>query len=213
MAWTSEREKAHRRLNTGASVDLFWLPLGAGAGGRCVRGSGRVYEALTATHRHRQLLSLYHSALIVQLDSHAYVIEMAPVWAVRDPNRGVIAEGPVGSPWLGRSRLFRYEIHCWRDGTIPDAAAAVDSPERASTDRAMARKVVELLPSCPVVTWGRDELRTGEMWNSNSLTAWLLARSGHDTDAIRPPTGGRAPGWAAGLTVAGRGEHHHCCPV
>ena len=53
--------------------------------------------------------------------------------------------------------------------------------------------------------WGRDELRAGEMWNSNSFIAWLLARSGIDTDTIRPPDNGRAPGWEAGLVVARRG--------
>ena len=79
---------------------------------------------------------------------------------------------------------------------------AVDSPRRLSTDRVLSRKVLDLVPSCPLLTWGRDERLTGEMWNSNSLTAWLLARSGHDTDAIQPPPGGRAPGWDAGLTVA-----------
>jgi hypothetical protein len=52
--------------------------------------------------------------------------------------------------------------------------------------------------------WGRDELGTGEMWNSNSVIAWLLARSGLPTDAIRPPAGGRAPGWEAGLVTARR---------
>jgi hypothetical protein len=193
---------APQRSSTGASVDLYWLPLGAGAGGWCVRGSGRLYEAMAANRGHRPRSDLYHSALIVELDDHAFAIEMAPVWAVRDHERGVISEGPVGSPSWGRSRLFRYEIRCWRDGTIPDAATAVDSPRRLSTDRVMAQRVLELVPSCPVLTWGRDEHRTGDMWNSNSLTAWLLARSGHATDAIGPPAGGRAPGWAAGLTVA-----------
>jgi hypothetical protein len=43
---------------------------------------------------------------------------------------------------------------------------------------------------------------TGEMWNSNSLTAWLLAGSGHDLAVVEPPTGGRAPGWSAGLALA-----------
>ena len=42
--------------------------------------------------------------------------------------------------------------------------------------------------------WGRDELHAGEMWNSNSLIAWLLARSGHHPDAIEMPARGRAPG-------------------
>ena len=42
------------------------------------------------------------------------------------------------------------------------------------------------------------------MWTSNSLTSWLIARSGLDVDAVRPPAGGRAPGWRAGIVVAGR---------
>lgn len=46
------------------------------------------------------------------------------------------------------------------------------------------------------------ELRAGEMWNSNSMLAWLIASTGPDVDAIKPPAGGRAPGWNAGV-VAG----------
>jgi hypothetical protein len=42
------------------------------------------------------------------------------------------------------------------------------------------------------------------MWNSNSVIAWLIARSGMDTDSIHPPKAGRAPGWQAGLVVARR---------
>ena len=40
------------------------------------------------------------------------------------------------------------------------------------------------------------------MWNSNSLTAWLLAGSGPGIAAVVPPAGGRAPGWSAGLALA-----------
>jgi hypothetical protein len=47
-------------------------------------------------------------------------------------------------------------------------------------------------------------LRAGEMWNSNSVIAWVLARSGLPTNSIHPPVGGRAPGWAAGLALASR---------
>ena len=50
--------------------------------------------------------------------------------------------------------------------------------------------------------WGRDECNVGEMWNSNSVISWALARSGADIDAVRVPSGGRAPGWDAGLAVA-----------
>ena len=188
------------------SVDLYWLPLGSGAGGRCVRTSGRVYEALTALRRHRSPMDLYHSALVVHLDGAAFTIEMTPVWAVGVPDRGVVGEGPVGLPLLGRSRLFRYEVRCWRDGTIPDLGAAVESPRRVSSDHLTAGRVLQLVPSFPLATWGLDEQRTGEMWNSNSLTSWLLARSGHDTGAsnIQRPAHGRAPGWTAGLVVADR---------
>jgi hypothetical protein len=51
---------------------------------------------------------------------------------------------------------------------------------------------------------GRDELGTGEMWNSNSVIATVLARSGIDAGAIQPPSQGRAPGWCAGVVVAHR---------
>jgi hypothetical protein len=56
----------------------------------------------------------------------------------------------------------------------------------------------------PTPVWGRDELHTGEMWNSNSLISWLIARSGIDVDSVAPPTRGRAPGWRAGIVVAHR---------
>jgi hypothetical protein len=56
----------------------------------------------------------------------------------------------------------------------------------------------------PTPVWGRDELKAGEMWNSNSVIAWTIAGAGVPTDALRPPPGGRAPGWSAGLKVARR---------
>jgi hypothetical protein len=188
------------------TVDLYWLPLGAG-GVATVRWSGRVYEALAARHAHRRACDLYHSALEVCLDGDRFVIEMAPVWSGRQPERGVVAEGAVGLPWLGRSRLFRYEVRRWRGGTIPDVAEAVASPRRVSEDPGRSRRVLDLVPAFPTATWGRDELRAGEMWNSNSLVAWLLARGGHPVDRIGPPAGGRAPGWSAGLVVARRAAY------
>ncbi len=42
------------------------------------------------------------------------------------------------------------------------------------------------------------------MWNSNSVTSWILRSGGVDTTLLAPPNGGRAPGWDAGLVVAGR---------
>ncbi|MFZ0158608.1 MAG: hypothetical protein WAL50_06225, partial [Kineosporiaceae bacterium] len=187
---------------TRVGVDLYWLPLGAG--GHVVRWNGRIFEALVARRQHRRPCDLFHSALQVRLDGARYVIEQAPVWNSRAAERGAVREGPVGSARLGRWRLFRYEVRCWRDGVIPDLDEAVDSPQQLSGTDAQSRRVLELVADVPTPTWGRDELGTGEMWNSNSVVSWLLARSGHDTDTITPPSGGRAPGWAAGLALADR---------
>jgi hypothetical protein len=189
---------------TAAAVDLYWLPLGAG--GHFVRLNGRVYEALMARLERRQPCDLYHSALQVEAAGEKFVIEQTPVPNLSGTERGVVAEGAVGSRWAGRFRLFRYEIRVWRDGHIPDVAEAVDSPRRLSNDEDRARRVLDVVGRVPTPVWGRDELGTGEMWNSNSVIAWVLARSGIDTAAIRPPVGGRAPGWQAGLEVARRRE-------
>jgi hypothetical protein len=185
-------------------IDLYWLPLGAG--GHSVRWNGRLYEVLAALHEHRPARSLYHSALEVAHENSRYAIEMAPVWNEAATERGVVCEGPVGARWLGRYRAFRYEVRCWRDGRIPDVAEAVQSPERVSDDPARAAAVLEILHSVPSFIWGRDELGSGDMWNSNSLVSWVLARTGHDMASIQPPAGGRAPGWLAGLALASRQE-------
>jgi hypothetical protein len=189
---------------SGASVDLYWLPLGAG--GRFVRLNGRAYEALMATIERRPACDLYHSALQVEVPDGKFVIEQAPVHDWSGKERGVVAEGPVGARWAGRFRIFRYEIRLWPGGHIPDVAEAVDSPRPLSDEEQCARRVLDLILRIPTPVWGRDEFGTGEMWNSNSVIAWVLARSGIDADSIRPPAGGRAPGWQAGLEVAHRQE-------
>ncbi len=95
-------------LSRPSFVDLYWLPLGAG--GRFVRLNGRAVEGIDAALHRRRPCDLYHSALEVCLSGDRYVIEQGPIWNTPDPRRGVVCEGPVGSAWLGRSRLFRYEI-------------------------------------------------------------------------------------------------------
>jgi len=184
-----------------ASIELYWLPLGAG--GWFVRLNGRIYEAIRALLERRRPLNLYHSALLVQLPEGSFVIENC--WPIPDTGRaarGVVVQGPVASRRMARWRVFRYEVRRWRDGIIADVDAAVASPQLLSDDPDVARRLLELVGSLPRPVWGRDELRTGEMWNSNSVIAWLLARSGLPTASIRPPAGGRAPGWQAGLAVA-----------
>jgi hypothetical protein len=163
-----------------------------------------VYEALVARMERRGACDLYHSALQVELPEARFVIEQTPVPDLSGKQRGVVAQGAVGSRWAGRFRIFRYEIRLWRDGRIPDVAEAVESPRRLTTDEDRAKRVLELVAQVPTPVWGRDELGTGEMWNSNSVIAWVIARSGMDTDSIQPPPGGRAPGWQAGVLVARR---------
>jgi len=99
----------------GSSVQLYWLPLGAGTGAsdRVVRLSGRLYD------------------------------------------RGVVAEGPVGLSVLAGLRLFRYEVRCWRDGVLGDAACAVRSPLLLSGDHEHSARVLACLPEFPVATWAR----------------------------------------------------------
>ena len=106
--------------------------------------------------------------------------------------------------WLGRFRVFRYEIRRWRDGQIPDIDQAIGSPVRLTDDVEVAERILHLLPSIPTPVWGRDEFDTGEMWNSNSIVSWVLARSGVHVESIHPPAKGRAPGWDAGVAIAVR---------
>jgi hypothetical protein len=183
-------------------VDLYWLPLGAG--GHSVRLNGRVYEAVAARLERRPPCDLYHSALVVRVPEGRFVIEQAPVRDSNGEERGVVVEGSVGSRWAGRFRLFRYEVRRWRDGVIPDIREAVESPQQLTVDPLLAQHVLDLVPAVPKLVWGRDESQAGEMWNSNSLTSWLIARSGLHVESVHPPAGGRAPGWRAGLVVARR---------
>jgi hypothetical protein len=186
-----------------AGIELYWLPLGAG--GWFVRLNGRLYEAVHALLERRRPLDLYHSALQVRLPEGRFVIENC--WPIPDADpakRGVVVEGPVASRRLARWRVFRYEVRRWRGGVIADAEEAVASPQPLSDDPLLARRLLELVGFLPSPVWGRDELQTGEMWNSNSVISWLLAQSGLPTDAIGPPAGGRAPGWQAGLVTARR---------
>jgi len=185
-----------------ASIDLYWIPLGAGGAG-FVRLNGRVYEAIKARLERRRPLDLYHTALEVRVTEGRFIIENA--WPSPDADtaaRGVVVEGPVGSRRLVRLRPFRYEVRCWLDGIIPDAGEAVASPQVLSDDPRLARRLLDLVASVPAQIWGRDELHAGDMWNSNSVISWLLARCGLPADDIRPPAGGRAPGWKAGIVSA-----------
>jgi hypothetical protein len=214
MAEVSQPKPTDAPAASRTGIELYWLPLGAG--GWFVRLNGRIWEGLHALLERRRPLDLYHTALVVGVPKGRVVVENCwPIPNADGPSRGVLVEGPVGSRRMGRWRMFRYEVRCWPDGTIADADEAVVSPQLLSDDPVVARRLLELVRCLPSPAWGRDELGTGEMWNSNSVIAWLLARSGLPTDTIRPPAGGRAPGWQAGLTVARRspGGSDHAAEV
>jgi len=185
-----------------AAVELYWIPLGAG--GHSVRINGQVFEAIAAACQHRRPCDLYHAALVVKAEDARYTIELAPSPNADEARRGVVATGAVGSRHAGRLRAFRYEVRCWPGGSIPDLGEAVGGPRLMTSDPAVARRLLDLVATVPTPVWGRDDLKTGEMWNSNSVTAWLLATADLSTDHFKPPPRGRAPGWHAGLEVARR---------
>jgi hypothetical protein len=184
-----------------ATVDLSWIPLGAGQ--HVVRLSGKLFEVVSARVHARPPCDLYHSALVVVVPEGRFVIEQTPVIDGQGDRRGVVLEGPVGTRLAGRFRLFRYEVRRWRDGVIPDIAAAV-STVRVADDPVITGRILDLVPSVPPLVWGRDHGGTGDMWNSNSVISWLLARAGVDAAGISPPRRGRAPGWHAGIVIASR---------
>ena len=176
--------------------------MGAGGVG-FIRLNGRIYEAIRARIERRRPLDLYHTALEVRVAEGRFIIENA--WPSPDSDiaaRGVVLEGPVFDRRIARLRVFRYEVRCWADGVIADAGEAIGGPQRVTTDPNRVRRLLDDVSSVPAMIWGRDELGVGEMWNSNSVISWLLARNGLALDDVRPPAGGRAPGWEAGIRSA-----------
>jgi len=149
----------------------------------------------------RQPLSL---GLVVVAPAGRFVIEQTPVPDHHGERRGVSWRERSDRNSSDASISSGYEIRRWRHGVIPDIAEAVSSPVRLTEEPTRASQIVYLVPSVPDLVWGRDEGHTGEIWNSNSVVSWLLARAGLDPDRIQPPTGGRSPGWRAGVEIAHR---------
>lgn len=182
-----------------SAVVLRWIPVGAG--GHVVRRTSAWWERANARRERRSPRALFHAALEVRCDGVDYVIEMAPAWGLAATDRGVVISGPVGSRTLGRLRLFRYEVRCWRDGTIPDRQWATE-PLLLSESPAVAAALLDSTSQVPDLTWGRPVHPGGEMWNSNSVVAWLLTEAGIDPAGLRPPGSGWAPGWTAGIDLS-----------
>ena len=106
----------------------------------------------------------------------------------------------------GRFVIEQTPVPDGRDGAIPYLSEAVESPRSLTADPDVARRLLDLVPSVPTLVWGRDEVHAGEMWNSNSIIAWVIVSAGLDVAEGRLPERGRAPGWQAGITVASRAE-------
>jgi hypothetical protein len=193
-----------RTSGTAVTVQLWWIPLGAGA--HTVRLNGIAYEALVAARQGRSRCELYHSVLGITLGNGAtYTVEIAPEPDGRGTDRGVVVVGPVGARALARLRVFRYEVRRWRDGIVPDLTAAVEPTVTVTVDDERSRRTFEAIAHVPPLTWGRDLYRLGDRWTCNSIISWALTSAGFDTTAIPLPPNGRAPGWHAGRVVASSG--------
>ena len=180
-----------------AAVDLYWIPLGAG--GHSVRFNGRVFEAIEAARQHRPRCELYHAALVVECDGERHTIEVAPSPDGDEASRGVVGTGAVGSRHLGRLRLFRYEVRCWRGGSIPDLVDAVGGPRRLTSSPRDARRLLDLVVAVPRPVWGRDELESGRDVELE------LGRRLADRDR-RPAHGAPSPATARSRPGVGRGS-------
>jgi len=197
--------------STGCESDfgiyLYWIPLGAGGSG-FVRMNGRIYETIKARLERRRPMDLYHTALAVRVPEGRFIVET--MWPSPDGNtesRGVVVEAPVFARQMSFTRVFRYEVRCWRDGILPDSDDAIGGAQLLSDDLDLGRRLLRIADTVPALIWGRDQSAVGDMWNSNSVISWLLTRSGLPIETFQPPAGGRAPGWEAGIVVALRQQH------
>jgi hypothetical protein len=186
----------------GCYVDLYWMPVGAGAISRTRQKSLDAWEAVNAFIARRPRAALYHSALKVAIEDTVYAIEVTPVF--RDDAEPPAMTGPVGLRGAGRFRIFRYQLRCSPGGRFPDEEYAVGGAARLTTECAPARRVLEAGAAVPPYVWGWRVRGTSEMWTSDSVISWMLVRAGLDASSVQPPPGGRAPGWIAGIEAASR---------
>lgn len=163
--------------------------------------TSRWWELMSARRDRRAPQQLVHAALELFTRGERYVIEMTPEWGQPPAASGVAATGPVGVKALGRFRMFRYVVRAWPNGVLPDREYAVAAPTSIRLRRTQAQGLLDNLPHVPLHTWGRAVPPSTDMWNSNSLIAWALCRTGVDACTLTPPVGCRAPGWIAGVAA------------
>ena len=171
-------------------VDLYWLPLGAGGHSVRLNGIASSRPSPRALQR-RARRDLYHAALEVR----------RPDGPVGDRAGALPGADGARARRRGRGRRWGCEPRAGCACSATRSAAGVDGvdPRRrggrrqpAPPDRRPASAPGGCSSSCrsvPTPVWGRDELRAGEMWNSNSLVSWLIARTGLDVDVDPAPPG------------------------
>lgn len=59
-------------------------------------------------------------------------------------------------------------------------------PRRVSEKPLQVEAVLDVLAQGPPLTWGRDQLDVGDMWNFNSLVSWALALAERQVQARQP---------------------------
>ena len=140
------------------AIDLHWIPLGAG--GHSVRFNGIVYESLAASIQRRPRYNIYHSALELTLPDGVYTVEMTPVPNSRGWERGLIAEGPLGSS--GRDDFGSSVTRSAGGRTVSSQTWAMPCHRHCISPTArVVERAFGLLPAVPALTWGRDESRRG----------------------------------------------------
>ena len=141
-----------------ASVDLYWLPLGAGDNTHCVRTNGRIFEWATARYAHREGCDLYHAALEAS--------RRGPARHRDDPGVGHRRAGPRrGVRGAGRPEVARrLEVLPLRGPLLarrghPRRRRGRRQPPPAQRRPGPGPAVLSLGRAFPTATWGRDELR------------------------------------------------------
>ncbi len=152
-----------------------------------------------------------------------YEVRCRPWTTALDP-RGATTRGPVPFPSAATTGVAvaaeptapvgaREPISTAEaESATATATATDDGVTEHDAARRCARAVLDAAGHVPLLVWGRRAPGGSEMWNSSSVVAWLLARAGVDALAVRPPPGGRAPGWHASLVAARTCEAHVAAP-
>lgn len=76
-------------------------------------------HGIVALFGRRARRDLFHSALEIVVPDGRYIVQMTPIRDDRGAWSGQLRTG--GVRWVGRFRLFRYDIHRWRSGRFADA--------------------------------------------------------------------------------------------